>query len=162
MEKACIKCQTAKPVDCFHVQRNAKDGRRSTCKVCASAVTKAWYESNKERQSARMAGYYTANRQELLAYTAEWQRNNKDLKNRSIAKRRAAQINATPAWFGELDDLAMAEAYSLRAMRSEAFGFEWHVDHVLPLQGVNVCGLHIANNIAVIPAVANLQKGNRI
>ena len=39
-------------------------------------------------------------------------------------------------------------------------GIEWHVDHIIPLKGDVVCGLHVWNNFAVIPKVDNLRKGN--
>jgi hypothetical protein len=52
------------------------------------------------------------------------------------------------------------EAQNLRKMRNIYTKFEWHVDHIIPLKGNNVCGLHVWNNFAVIPKVDNLRKGN--
>lgn len=64
-------------------------------------------------------------------------------------------------FFDELTDLVSKEAHSLRILRNKHTGFEWHVDHLVPLKGVDVCGLHIWSNLAVIPKIDNLRKGNK-
>jgi len=52
------------------------------------------------------------------------------------------------------------QAYDLAQLRTKVFGFKWHVDHVIPLKGKNVCGLHTPYNLQVIPAKENLRKRN--
>lgn len=77
------------------------------------------------------------------------------------AKRHAAKMNRTPKWL-TADDLWMIEqAYELAALRTKLFGFSWHVDHVLPLQGKTVSGLHVPNNLQVIPWAHNVSKSNK-
>jgi len=50
------------------------------------------------------------------------------------------------------------EAYDLAKSREKITGFPWDVDHVIPLRGKNVCGLHVMQNIAVIPRAVNNFK----
>jgi 5-methylcytosine-specific restriction endonuclease McrA len=95
----------------------------------------------------------------------EWQKNNPDkikqyrLKQKvsgkdaaKAAKRRAAKLKATPAW---------ADLEEIKNVYLEAQYFGMHVDHIIPLQGKNVCGLHVWDNLQLLPAVDNIRKGNR-
>lgn len=72
-----------------------------------------------------------------------------------------SKISRTPAWL-TIDDLwLMEQAYELAALRTELFGFSWQVDHVIPLRGRLVSGLHVPHNLQVIPAYTNRSKSNR-
>lgn len=61
----------------------------------------------------------------------------------------------------ELTEFVFSEAYDLCKQREKLFGFKWHVDHIIPLNGKRVSGLHVWNNLQVIPASENLSKGNK-
>lgn len=86
---------------------------------------------------------------------------NPDKARNKGSKRRAAERKAVPPWYGELDALVAAEAADLAFRRQEVTGFAWHIDHVVPLRGRFVCGLHVWNNLAVIPATANMKKSSK-
>lgn len=75
-----------------------------------------------------------------------------------VAKRKAAKIQATPAWS---NDFFIGEIYELAKLRERMVGGRWHVDHIVPLQSVIVCGLHVESNLQVIPGPRNESKGNR-
>lgn len=64
-------------------------------------------------------------------------------------------------WDRELTEFVSEEAQHLRRLRNNSSGFKWHVDHIIPLNGRDVSGLHTWNNLQVIPASVNLSKGNR-
>lgn len=90
----------------------------------------------------------------------DWAARNSEKVKANTHKRRAGKLNATPGWFGELDELVMREAHAVARQREIATGIKWEVDHVVPLAGRKVCGLHVAANMQVIPMTDNRRKSN--
>lgn len=115
-------------------------------------------ETRKDTKAVYDAAYRAANKERISAYMIEWQRDNPAKVNAISARRRAAKVNATPAW---ANMFFIEEAYDLARHRTELFGFPWHVDHIVPLQSPIVCGLHVEHNLAVIPGETNRAKSNR-
>lgn len=86
-------------------------------------------------------------------------------KNRGVcvaraAKRRAAILQATPPWI-EPYIPQIQEIYKLCQIAQDVFNEEFHVDHIEPLQGDDVCGLHVPWNLTILPWLDNIKKGNR-
>ena len=125
------------------------------------ARAKAWAEANPDRRQEILAKNREEHREERNAYNRAWFAENSDKRAAYEAKRRATLLQRTPQWLTE-DDLWMIEqAYDLAKARTEMLGFEWHVDHVVPLQGKRVSGLHTPGNLAVIPGAENCRKNSR-
>jgi hypothetical protein len=74
------------------------------------------------------------------------------------ALRGRQQRKATPKWANK----AKMKALYLKAqVLTEATGIEHHVDHIIPIMGRNVCGLHVHYNMRVTSAFINLRKSNK-
>lgn len=119
-----------------------------------------YYQRHKDRLSTNYAAYRAANKEKLSLYFKEYKKENAAQVAAWNAKRRAAELQRTPVWLTEDDLWIISEAYALAADRTALFGFKWHVDHILPLRGKKVSGLHVPTNLQVIPAVENLRKAN--
>ncbi len=89
-----------------------------------------------------------------------WNRANKAKKNAHTKKREATKLNRTPKWLTSLH-FDQIEVFYQEAQRiTELPGIKMNVDHIVPLQGKNVSGLHVPWNLQVITAVANYTKHN--
>lgn len=131
-----------------------------------------WQAANPEKVKAQQLRYLERHREERIAKLEAWGRANKDrLKevqrlwwadNRGKARaysakwRKCCRVQLAP-WA----DLAKIEAIYDEAVRiTVESGVLQHVDHIIPLQGKTVCGLHVETNLRIIPAVENMKKRN--
>ena len=122
---------------------------------------KGHYEENKEAKKTKMAEYYVNNKEMFKEYGKNRREKRSDKYSMYAANRRARVLQAT---YGdsELNDLVFSEAYAAAKERTIQHGVQFHVDHIIPLKGKNVCGFHIWSNIQVIPAHENLNKSNKL
>jgi hypothetical protein len=169
--KVCTKCGIDKPYSHYAKDSRALSGTQSSCKSCQAAwnvankdkkkaTWDAYKEKHKEAIAAKNAALYQKNKETYLLVKKQWYQNNKGRKNFLTAKRRAQMLKATPQWDEELNELVLSEAYKLAKLRENVTGIKWHVDHIVPLQGKTVCGLHVWNNVQVITAAENQKKLN--
>lgn len=77
------------------------------------------------------------------------------------AKRRAAKLQRTPAWLTPIDFERIKNVYRLAELQTKITGELWHVDHIIPLQGKLVSGLHVPANLQAIRAFENVSKNNK-
>jgi hypothetical protein len=117
-------------------------------------------KENRDSCRASILAWSAKNPEKVKLYAAKNKANNKGKVNANTVKRRLAKANRTPAWLTTDDYWMIEQAYELATLRTELFGFAWHVDHVLPLQGKLVSGFHTPYNLQVIPGVDNVRKSN--
>jgi hypothetical protein len=89
-----------------------------------------------------------------------WASEHPEQKNASTAKRRAAKLQRTPLWLTQAHHKQIEQFYWEAAEVSKVVGEFYHVDHIVPLQGRTVSGLHVPWNLQILPAKENLSKGN--
>lgn len=181
LTKYCYKCKENKPVESFGKNKSKKDGLSTECRLCKRHGDKAYYISNAEKVKQTVAKYrqnnpekviqvkkdwYAKNQENVQTRTSIWSKNNvtkmrqyrskyaaanRGRYNSLLAKRRAAKLFATPPWFEK-------DLVKIVYQKAKEFGFD--VDHIVPLQGKTVCGLHCWANLQLLDPALNSAKRN--
>jgi hypothetical protein len=191
MNKQCKVCNKLLDLSMFHKHPGNSDGLMGKCKSCHSTIAKQQYLKARDSRLAKMAEYrinkrdsvlegkkryYRENKDKCREMNKSWSAKNRDVinnlhkkwyknnKHKALANTRIFQAKrrqAMPKWLTKDDKWLIEQAYELSALRTKIFGFKWHVDHIIPLSNKLVCGLHVIENLQVIPASENLSKTNK-
>ena len=165
--KTCNYCHLEKPATEFYKKPTSRDGLYWWCRDCHKEKMKAkYYElaSGSEYRAAeqiRVCEFWRNNPQKRAEAGKRYLEGNRAKINAKLQKRYAAKKNRMPKWLSGDDFWLIEQAYELAQLRTQIFGFQWHVDHIVPLQGELVSGLHVPHNLQVIPARDNLSKSNK-
>jgi hypothetical protein len=173
--RTCKKCLQQKSLEMF---KKHTHGYRHTCKQCqytamklnseahANAIKRNQRYRDSEQGKAQASIYNKSDSGKASRKTAikKYEKTERGALNKYVttAKRRAARIERTPSWLNDDDYWVIKETYHLAKLRTKLFGFKWHVDHIVPLQGKLVSGLHVPTNLQVIPWLDNQKKHNKV
>lgn len=129
------------------------------------AVNKAYYDKNKSelKYKERIKEYRNKNRDKINERERKNAKKRRHIIASKAAKKRAFKRNATPTWLTKEHLIEIQEYYTLAKELEWLFeGQKLHVDHIIPLVGKTVCGLHVPWNLQLLPAKQNLKKSNKL
>ena len=147
--KLCSNCKKRKPITSYCKNISKYDGLQSECKKCKYERGKIWWNKSGKK-------YYQDHKQKMLTTNKEWRIRCsnlwKGINKSNTATQRTKRLKRIPKWS---DINGIREFY-------KACPDGYHVDHIIPLQGTKVSGLHVLSNLQYLPAKKNLEKGNKL
>ena len=161
VKKTCTKCGVEKPLDKFHFRCKRDNIRHAKCSDCVRESNRKWRSDNREKEVERHRKWRSENREKSRECHRKWYAANKEKSNALGAKYAAAKIHRTPKWLTKEHYKQMEDMYIKAHWLPEQTGVKYNVDHIIPLQGDNVSGLHVPWNLQVITAAENFSKGNK-
>lgn len=137
-----------------HRRDNMKKAR-SNRPVEIKARKKAEYRKHHESIRAKAKAYRAANPEKARARAASYSKRRPEVRREISSTRRARQRNATPPWLTKEMREEMKAMHRKAVDLQQEFGVQFDLDHIVPLDGRVVCGLHVPWNLRVITHEAN-------
>jgi hypothetical protein len=160
--KKCFKCGEVKEISNFHKHSEMKDGFLNKCKSCVVEDVKNWRKLNPDARKREHA----KNREKKGFLTKE-QWKIKVAKN-AIGKKASAlkyshkrKTQMQTILESQFTEFVLEEAFILSELREKLTGIKWNLDHIVPLNHKDACGLHYYLNFQVVPARWNFRKSNK-
>lgn len=153
--KTCSQCNTTKPYEEFYKSRRTTDGFEGWCKCCRLANNKKWVTENKERHNELTREWYQRNRELHCENSKKHYAENKSDHLEYWYARNERTKRATPGW---VDRSEIRAIYAEAQRITEETGIKHEVDHIIPLKGKMVSGLHVPENLQIITRTENRSK----
>ena len=147
--KHCRKCDKVKPVDDFNKCSRNTDGRQSSCKTCKKKLSKERYLLNKDHIKETNQAWSKRNRDRHDELRKDWRKKESNGRLTELTK-----TGHAPIW------LTSTQRNVIKAIYREAKKQKLVVDHIIPLRGETVCGLHVPENLQLLSYRDNQLKSN--
>lgn len=157
----CIPCKSFRARN-DHLKKEYRLNWQRRNKEKCSKYSKKWNDNNREKRRAIEESWKRRNpdkvRESSRKAGKKWAKNNKGKRNAIDMRRKAGLIKRTPIWA----DLSKIKFFYIEAERlTKETGVAHEVDHIIPLQGRYISGLHVHNNLQILTRSKNRSKGNK-
>ena len=161
--KKCGSCKTTKETTEFSKASGRYDGLQSHCKDCRSTRRKKDYLKNKEHELELVKAWAKDNPDAVKSKARKYAQSDKGSAyyNSRSSERRSNKKDATPKWLTDAHRDGMKSLYLLAKKLEKLCNVKYHVDHIVPLNGTDVSGLHTPWNLQIMEASLNIRKSNK-
>lgn len=168
--KECCRRNTARYRSTEEGAQKHREREKSRYLVNPDAIkkrAKEWHHANREKAKLTAKKNYLIRKlspdfkeKENFRQRKWYQRN----PAKGIARtrnRQSIQMRAMPSWLSFIERAQIQEFYDICIAVTKQTGIKHHVDHIIPLKGKRVNGLHVPWNLQVITASENCSMGNK-
>lgn len=170
--KKCPKCGETKPFSEFRKCKSRKDGHQGFCKPCqysysktaeAKKKKKEWREKNKEKIKKYLKKYREDNLEKCRERSRQHYRDNKKdyIERAMVRESKLKKSEIANKYKLEIKEIYEHRDSLMNMLSSIGYELSFEVDHIIPLNHPDVCGLHVPWNMQVIPKCLNLKKTNK-
>lgn len=140
----CVECARLK----IAIKRKKETSAQRQLRLQLAVIRSAqWRQDNPEHANTKIVKIKWKKENPIKVYAAN-------------ANQRAARLQRVPLWLTKTQHKQIEQFYWEAAEISKLVGEPYHVDHIVPLQGKTVSGLHVPWNLQILHAKENLKKGN--
>jgi len=187
--KICKDCKIEKSTESFYISK--KSGLWPNCKACVKVKQAQNYQQNRIYIDARQKRYNSKHENKLKTYQKQYQLDNKetikiqkaeyaknnvkklrkiqktwrqrhpDRKLADTRKRQIQKLHRTPKWLTKSDWIEINWAYTYAKQLTKETGIKHEVDHIIPLRGKNISGLHCPQNLQILTKDQHKSKSNK-
>lgn len=160
--KHCNKCTKTKPLSEFNPRGDKQAGVRAHCKKCSSKGNAL--RRRKKLGPKRQIMTETERKEAAKRYQRKFAQSmhGRAVKAAAEARYRASKLQATPKWLTDYQKEGILVHYQTASALTDLFGIQMDVDHIIPLRGKNVSGLHVPWNLCILAHKANQLKSNKV
>lgn len=163
--KTCSNCKETKDFSAFGKHASNKDGYQYQCKACRKIGCAKYFKSlTAEKTQKRLEctkNWREKNKDHVVQYGKQYAKANQAKRTALQRKRDIAKTQQTPKWLSNEQLKEIEQFYAMAKELESVFPWKQHVDHIVPLKGKTVSGLHVPWNLQILSAKANIQKGNK-
>lgn len=152
--KQCSQCKIFKELSEYHKDKSRNDGLRYICKECHNKNNQVFYQKDPSRKNATGKLWDENNKAKRKIINRSWEVANSTKRRMYTANYRAKKLNSIPKW------LSKDQLKEIKMLYSHLMGDD-SVDHIIPLQGANVSGLHVPWNLQILTKGENFKKKNK-
>jgi len=166
LQAHCRECRRSYYINSLDVYRKKHKEKYAKYSDEIRQRTKLYYKRNSDKCRATSRLRYhnlpEESKSAVAIKAALYDKLNPGKAQARVAMRRSKLRKAAPRWLTDAHKRQIAEFYNIAKQHNATAPNSVHVDHIIPIRGKSVCGLHVPWNLQILSAADNIRKNNSL